>query len=208
MFASIQVKLPHNRLESKERLYEIAKEIYPLAEQPDRDVFSQGPERYIEDLYKFSIYTCIPHPSSQAIFLWHDNHFFELVVRSFHQENLLRISTRIVDRLREHFLPLGTGFEVAVEIRSPDDSRTYIAGKNNLLWSRMKEELKDNIVALVIGVIIAIISYFLLDQFFQESIVGILSLLLFTTWEIYSIWESTRRISIHWSIDEQGIGYD
>ncbi|WP_129633729.1 hypothetical protein [Candidatus Oscillochloris fontis] len=200
MISSISVNLTRNSTLSKDKLEELAKEIYTTVEAPNRDVFSQGTDRYLEDISKFSVYTCIPYPVTQAIFLWHDRQAFEVIVRTFQQGNLLKSTEKITKNISMKLKEYNINYDLSVEITSTNDSQQYITGRTNFLKERLWEELKDNLAALIIGIIMAVIAKYFLDQYFQESIAGIISLVMFTIWEAFVIWNNAKASLIQWSI--------
>jgi predicted ABC-type exoprotein transport system permease subunit len=87
-----------------------------------------------------------------------------------------------------------------VSLDAPGDAQTYLKGKPSVLLSCLWGELKDNFVALIIGVIVAVIASQWLPQYFEECIGAIISLILFSIWKIYLVWNETRKHSVYWRL--------
>ncbi len=161
---------------------------------------ARGVQSYTADMTTASVYSCIPRPGSQALFLWVNAKEFEIIIETFHHGHLFRSSETVVNALRRLLkeLDLKAGMEVSLD--APGDAQTYLKGKPSAFLSCTWDELKDNIVALIIGVILVIIAGKWLPQYYEECIGAIISLILFSIWKVYLVWDETRKHPVYWRL--------
>lgn len=186
---------------SKDYLHDLAKSIYQHALEPGQLARAQAIQEYIANMYDDSVYTCAPRPGSQASFLWLTDRQFEVVIQTSYQGHLLRTSESVVRELHRRLGQLDMNAEFSIDLRVIDDAQTYIRGKSNRLLERLWDELKGNLIACFVGVIIIIIAKLWLTDYYEEAIASVVSLVLFSLWEMYTVWNENREQPVDWRID-------
>lgn len=203
MIAIIHVTLTRGEFSSRGQLKEMAASIYPPVEDPSlQNNIAPGLQSYVSSLASESVYSCVPRPASQALYLWLNAREFEVVIETFHHGHLLRSAESTVRSIDRRLNQLDKTAEVNITLQSPGDAQTYITGNHLSIWGHLWDRLKGNVVALIIGIIIAIIAKIWLTDYFDDAIAGIISLLLFSLWEGYVILNKAQKNSLDWRIHE------
>lgn len=202
MLSFTHVMLTQGEFKTQDHLRDFAKHIVPIEAPPIREMHAPSTEGYVANLFKFSTYTGDLGPGAQVLFLWINAQNFDVVLVTFPGGNLLRCSETIERALSRRLKQLDMNAEVDIDLLAPRDFQVYVNGKQNLIRQRLWDGLRNNVAAFLVGVIIAIISKIWLTQFFEEAIASLISLLLFTTWEAYIIWDQARTRNIHWRIND------
>lgn len=200
MVVFIHVTLLRGTFQQKKQLRDLVATIFQNDVSIKRQSRADGVQKYIADILRDSIYSCIPRPASQAWFLWLTELEFLIVVETFYQGNLLLTSEGILKALIHRFKKLKFNLEYHISLQSPRDAQTYVTGLPNSLIARLKESLKDNIAWLLIAFIIVVIADRWWPEYYHEALAGLIGLSLFSLWEFISVWIDVHKHPIHWSI--------
>jgi hypothetical protein len=204
MVAFIHVKLLQGMFTSKKHLHDVMAMIYQNEAPLNRLPRTEGAQRYIADILQHSVYSCIPSLASQAWFLWLTEQEFLIVIQTFYQGNLLQSTGGIIHALLPRLKQLGLLVGFHISFQSPWDAQTYISGELNSLSLRLWDNLKDNFAGLIIAIVVAIIAKVWLNDYYHEALAVFIGLLLFSTWELFSVWVEVRKQPILWSIRHHG----
>lgn len=194
MIAIIRVTLNRGEFASGKDLHNVVASLFHHRVSLRQERRARGVQGYVADMGSASVYTCVPRPGSQALFLWVNAREFEIIIETFHHGHLFRSSETVVSALRRRLRELNMKAGMDVSLDAPGDAQTYLKGKPSALLSCLWDEIKDNIVALIIGVILVIIVSKWLTQYYDECIGGIISLILFSIWKVYLVWDERGNI--------------
>lgn len=161
-----------------------------------------GIKSYTKEMAELSVHTGVPNPGARAMFIWNNQHTFEVVLETFHNGNLLKSSEIVVLALQRYLRSAKEDFQIHLELRAPLDAQTYLRGQPNSPWSRLWEELQGDIRLLLIAIVLVVIAKLWLDQYFQESIAVAIGVLLSTVSKAPPIYTSARKRGLHWRINE------
>lgn len=200
MIAIIRITLTRGEFASGNHLRNVVSSIFHHEVPHGKQRRARGMQSYISDMAVASVFSCIPRPGSQALFLWVNAREFEIIIETFHHGHLFRSSETVVSVLRHRLKELDMKAGMEVSLDAPGDAQTYLKGKPSTLLPCLWDELKDNIVALIIGVIVVIIANKWLPQYYEECIGAIISLILFSIWKVYLVWDETRKHPVYWRL--------
>ncbi len=200
MIAIIRVTLTRGEFASGNHLRNVVASIFQHEVPHGKQRRARGVQSYTADMAAASVFSCIPRPGSQALFLWVNAREFEIIIETFHHGHLFRSSETVVSALRRCLKELDMKAAMDVSLNAPGDAQTYLKGKPSALLLCLWDELKDNVAALIIGAILVIIVSKWLLQYYEECIGGIIYLILFSIWKVYRVWDETREHSVYWRL--------
>jgi hypothetical protein len=197
MYASIQVTISRGHLANPQHLVSIARAVSKNVVMPRT---SGGPLSYVEQMVPDCTYACAPLRGSLAVFDYEGFQHFSVVIETVTSGNLIRISENVVDKVLSHLARDNMEADIEVLVWSPLDQQAYIVGNPQSVWMVVGERLTEFGVFLVFGVIMAIVARIWLEQYFQESLAGLLYLTLVTGWKMFQGWNEVRRRPIRWRV--------
>jgi hypothetical protein len=199
VIAVIRVSVERGEIVDANHLRNLAEDVFRHVPPAQR---GQGATRYIGEMADAVAYSCIPRPGSEAYFLWLEPREFEVVIETFHQGDLLRSSESVVHALKRRLKQVDMAGEFEVRLQAVGDDRVYISGKpNSLIWC-LWDGLKDHFVFVGIGAILLIVAKVWLNDYLQEAIATLITLVLVMFWQGFRIWLESRNRSINWRIYE------
>lgn len=201
MIAIIRVTLTHGELNGQDQLQGIAANLYPNEALPEQYRHAYGIQRYIVDLP--SVYICIPRNASRASFVWGDAQEFEIVVETVYQGNLMHSAEGIVRRLTQRLDQLGMKTKIVVYLQSTGDAREYMVGETGTVLGYLWDKMRDNVIAILVALLGVIMAKVWFQDFYQEAVVSLVTLILLSLWQAYRAWQMGRNRSVYWRIHDQ-----
>lgn len=202
LVAVIQVTLTRKQL-TEDQLRDLIMDIYsdkqpPQAQQRHTSKFY----RHFQAMLEKRIYACMPEPFAIASFVWMSKHDFSVVIEPSPKGRLIRcvenVMRAVLTRLKQH----GLKAQFSVSIESIDSGRTYLWGEPNAFGKRLMDALQDNLALIIIGAIVAVIAKFGINDYFAESIAGLISLSLISLWETGVVWHNCRERLVAWRVND------
>lgn len=193
--ATINVHLTRGEFISSNHLREFVDSIY----QHEVQLPQRLTQPYMANIYGASVYVCVPRSASLAYFLWSNSREFEVVIETSFQGNLLSSSESVARGIHHRLRQLNMNAEFRISLQA-SDAQTYIHGEPNRLLERLWDELKHNLIACFIGVIIIIVAKLWLTDYYQEAIASVIGLITFSLWKMCTVFNETRKQPIYWRI--------
>jgi hypothetical protein len=201
MIGFITVTISKGELVNREQLRGLAHGLYPAEAARDAQHHSSNVQRYIDDLP--SVYTCIPRNASRATFLWQDVQTFEVVVEAQFEGRLITTVEGLMRRLADRLPQVGITADIRVALKDATDWRTYLDGEMVTKTAHLWRVLKPNVVAIGIAFIVAVVARFWLMQYYEEAIASIITLGLFTVYNIFAARNELTHRFVRWTVNER-----
>lgn len=202
MIAVIQVKMTQGVSLTRETLRRFAQDIYPVEVSLAQDGRGEGIRRYLGQVLDRSVYTCDPGSAAQASFLLNSPRSFEIVIETFYQGNLLNASEDIIYALMPYLRQQSIKAEIMIFCKA-NDAQNYVIGRVNTFFQYMRDEMKDGLMNLLIGVCLIILAHLWLKQYFQEAIAICVGLTLSVFLKMLSFFVVHQKQPIRWSVKNE-----
>lgn len=203
LVAVIQVTLAQGKLTSEDQLRDLIMDIYSDKLPPQiQQRHTAKVYQHFQAMLEKRIYACMPEPFTIASFVWMSKHDFSVVIEPLYKGRLIRcvenVMRAVLTRLQQH----GFKAQFSVSVEALADGRTYIWGEPNAFSKRLMDALQDNLALIIIGGIVAVIAKFGINDYFAESIAGLISLSLISLWETGVVWLDCRKRLVAWRVND------
>lgn len=180
---SIHVRLTQGKFLSSSQLRKFVENIFGRGDTRTQHHRGSGVFRHNAGMRNGLLF--VPCPATQAVFMWMNEREFEIIIATSFGADLFKSTESVFVALSRKFKENDMRAQMNVEAKSLKDGHTYVYGQPNTLWTRLKGEMKDNLVSICIAMIMTIVSSITLKQFHEEAWAALITIALFSAWEVY-----------------------